>query len=108
VEAETLRNLGSRVLSQFGVTSHALRSKASQQSEADNNAERSIENLNAESERFQLWAANLGLHATGDISLDYRVQDSPSVKSYAGQLLEELAEDLSDRNAHSRPWRKKR
>jgi hypothetical protein len=100
METTTLRNVGRGVLFQFGAASLALRTKVAQQFETDE-IEQSIESLNAEQERFQLWAANLGLQATGDRSLDYRIKDSSSVKSYANQLLEELAEDLSNRNSHS-------
>ena len=104
MEAATLRDLGQGVLLRFGGVVHAFRTEASQRIETDNELEQFIENLTAEQERFQLWAANLGLHGTGDRSLDYRIQDSSSVKSYARELLEELAEDLSDRKVHIYPW----
>jgi hypothetical protein len=104
MEIATLRNLGRDVLFQFGAASLALRKNVSEQLETDDEIKHFIENLTTESERFQLWAANIGLQATGDRSLDYRVKDSSSVKLYASQLLEELAEDLLDRNSHSYLW----
>jgi hypothetical protein len=104
MEVATLRKLGRDVLFQFGAAYLALRKKVSEQIETDDEIEQFIENLTTESERFQLWAANIGLQATGDRSLDYRVKDSSSVKLYTGQLLEELAEDLFDRNSHSCLW----
>jgi hypothetical protein len=104
MDPATLRNLGRDVLFQFGAASLALSTNISQQFETDDEVEQFIESLTAEQERFQLWAANLGLQATGDRSLDYRLKDSSGIKSYATQLLEELAGDLSARNGHSYLW----
>ena len=53
------------------------------------------EDFEAERQRFQLWAANLGLNQSGDRSLDYRLQDAPSVKEFTLDLLRELRDDLS-------------
>ena len=54
-----------------------------------------LEDFEAERQRFQLWAANLGLNQSGDRSLDYRLQDAPSVKEFTLDLLRELRDDLS-------------
>jgi hypothetical protein len=51
--------------------------------------------IEAERQRFQLWAANLGLYGIGDRSLDYRLQDAASVKKYTFRLLQDLRDDLS-------------
>ncbi|CAI6340021.1 unnamed protein product [Periconia digitata] len=98
METATLRELGRDVLLQFGTAFLALSTETNRQPDvgSEDTFENSRENFNAEQERFQLWAANLGLQASGDRSLDYRVQDSPSVKSYTRQLLEELIDDLKD------------
>lgn len=108
MESTALRNLGRDVLFKFRTASLALRKQYSQQSESGDEIEQFTEILTAEQERFELWAANLGLEAMGDRSLDYRIKDSSSVKSYANQLLEELAEDLSDRNKHDYLWEQKK
>jgi hypothetical protein len=53
------------------------------------------EDFESERQRFQLWAANLGLNQSGDRSLDYRLQDAPSVREFTLDLLRELSDDLS-------------
>jgi hypothetical protein len=53
------------------------------------------EDFESERQRFQLWAANLGLNQSGDRSLDYRLQDAPLVKEFTLDLLQELRDDLS-------------
>ncbi|KAJ4302673.1 hypothetical protein N0V90_001562 [Kalmusia sp. IMI 367209] len=93
METATLRDLGRDVLFHFAFL---LQKGNLQQFDTNDEIEQITESLNTEQERFQLWAANLGVQSTGDRSLDYRIQDRPSVKSYAKQLLEELVEDLSD------------
>ncbi|PVH98682.1 hypothetical protein DM02DRAFT_32617 [Periconia macrospinosa] len=97
METATLSELGRNVMLQFGAVSLALSTKTYEQRNSED-IERCRENIDAEQERFQLWAANLGLQTTGDRSLDYRVKDSASVKSYTKQLLEELGDDLVDCN----------
>lgn len=47
-----------------------------------------------ESQRFKLWAVNLGLHQPGHGSLDYRFRDAPQIYQYAGKLLWDLREAL--------------
>lgn len=46
--------------------------------------------LENESQRFHLWATNLGLYHTGHSSLDYRFRDAPLVYSFAQKLLKDL------------------
>ena len=43
-----------------------------------------------ESQRFQLWAVNLGLYQSGHSSLDYRFRDAPSLYEFARKLLLDL------------------
>lgn len=40
-----------------------------------------------ESQRFELWATNLGLYHQGHSSLDYRFRDANSVYDFAYKLL---------------------
>lgn len=47
-----------------------------------------------ESQRFGLWAKNLGLYHSGHSSLDYRFRDAPLVYEYARQLLVDLEKSL--------------
>lgn len=47
-----------------------------------------------ESQRFSLWARNLGLYEYGHSSLDYRFRDAPSVYDYTRQLLDKLEKSL--------------
>ena len=48
-----------------------------------------------ESQRFSLWAINLGLYHTGHSSLDYRFRDAPTVSDFAHKLLKDLENNLS-------------
>ena len=43
-----------------------------------------------ESQRFGLWAKNLGLYDLGHSSLDYRFRDAPTVYQYTRHLLIDL------------------
>jgi hypothetical protein len=56
--------------------------------------------LESESQRFRLWADNLGLLETGHRSLYYRVQDVPAVGQYIVDLLEELNDYLTESQSH--------
>ncbi|KAJ5602040.1 hypothetical protein N7510_011574 [Penicillium lagena] len=47
-----------------------------------------------ELQRFELWATNLGLHHSGQSSLDYRLRDSDLVFNYALDLLYDLERAL--------------
>ena len=48
-----------------------------------------------ESQRFGLWAKNLGLYDLGHSSLDYRFRDGPAVHQHARQLLLNLEKSIS-------------
>ena len=47
-----------------------------------------------ESQRFGLWAKNLGLYGLGHSSLDYRFRDAPVVYEYTNHLLVDLEESI--------------
>jgi len=91
-----LRDTGKTILNRFADTSYALEFlKPSNEAESDGKLALLPTDVSSEMERFQLWAANLGLFVVGDRSLDYRMRDHPTVKKYAGKLLSGLEEDLS-------------
>ncbi|KAK2607025.1 hypothetical protein N8I77_005734 [Diaporthe amygdali] len=50
----------------------------------------------SEAERFELWAANLGLFVAGHGSLDYRVRDAEKLAQTLGRFLQELINSLDD------------
>jgi len=52
--------------------------------------------LEFELQRFQLWAANLGLNGRSHRSLDYRLQDAHSVRDFVADLLRGLTENLNE------------
>ena len=95
-----LRDAGRIILDRFTDVSDALESlkpsdeAESDEAEPDEKLALLLVDLLCEKERFQLWAANLGLFVVGDRSLDYRTRDNFAVKEYTGKLLNELEEDL--------------
>ncbi|KAJ4300024.1 hypothetical protein N0V90_005273 [Kalmusia sp. IMI 367209] len=92
-----LRVVGKSVLDRFADASHALQIfESSHKAETDGKLAIVPVDIQSERERFQLWAANLGIFVVGDRSLDYRIRDNPTVKEYTGRLLHELEEDLSN------------
>ena len=50
--------------------------------------------LSNESQRYELWARNVGIYEDGDSSLDYRFRDTPSIYDYTHQLLGKLEQSL--------------
>lgn len=50
-----------------------------------------------ETQRFELWARNLGLYHLGHSSLDYRFRDAPSLFEYTVGLLRNLEGLLAQR-----------
>ncbi|KAK3395010.1 hypothetical protein B0H63DRAFT_556124 [Podospora didyma] len=50
----------------------------------------------AEADRFELWAANLGVFVSGHGSLDYRVQDAGSIRDTFHRFLAELNRSLHE------------
>lgn len=57
----------------------------------------SVEVWTNESQRFNLWANNLGLHHGGHSSLDYRLRDAPILENLVRCLLNDLRGSLDDR-----------
>ena len=53
------------------------------------------EAISTESQRFELWATNLGLYHSGHSSLDYRFRDAPSLYEFAHKLLRDVERYLS-------------
>ena len=58
-----------------------------------------------ESQRFNLWADNLGLHHHGHSSLEYRLREASNLESLIKSLLEDLRRSLHDRKLFSLPLR---
>ena len=50
-----------------------------------------------ESDRFGLWADNLGLYHRGHSSLDYRLREAETLESLVNNLLEDLELSLTER-----------
>lgn len=84
--AETLAAVGHRIRNAFAALQADDRSL--QHGDA---SQASIMN---ESQRFGLWAKNLGLYQDGHSSLDYRFRDAPTVYDYTIQLMGRLEESL--------------
>jgi hypothetical protein len=90
-----LRDTGKNILDRFADVSDVLEFlKPLNEGESDGKLALLPADVLSEKERFQLWAANLGLFVIGDRSLDYRTRDNPTVKEYTEKLLHELEEDL--------------
>lgn len=67
-----------------------------------------IKELKDEDERFRLWAANLGVFASGHASLEYRLRDAPKIESWVQETLDELVDELNQSEYCSpRCWSKK-
>jgi hypothetical protein len=100
----SVAEIGSLVLNEFGgllvllqASSHpSPRSSLQYLSgsvQPDQNCLPEIEN---EYQRFQLWAANLGLRGQGHWSLDYRLRDATFVKDFVIDLLNELKQTITE------------
>ncbi len=57
---------------------------------SDRRAEFSAQ-VDDQSGRFSIWAGNIGVFATANASIDYRVRDTPQVKNLIIQQLDSLA-----------------
>lgn len=44
--------------------------------------------------RLRVWAANIGAHRTGRISLDFRLRDAPHIRTRIQGLLNDLEENI--------------
>lgn len=53
----------------------------------------------AETERFELWAVNLGLFVAGHGSLDYRVREADRLAQTIRRFLQELMDSLAEGEA---------
>ena len=62
--------------------------------------------LSNESQRYDLWARNVGLYKDGDSSLDYRFRDTPSIYDYTRHLLGKLEQSLLISTSTPCPTRK--
>src|SRR5690348_6182052 len=100
----SIAGIGSLVLSDFGrflvllqnsshTSSHFSLEYPSERVTPDQSRLAEIEN---EYERFQLWAANLGLRGQGHWSLDYRLRDATFVKDFVVELLNELKQTITE------------
>lgn len=95
-----LRNAGKNILRQFEDTGLVIQAlKSSDKVETSGKLALLEVDLISEQERYQLWAANLGLFALGDRSLDYRRRDNTKIRDYTVKLLNGLGEDLSSSEA---------
>ena len=80
----TLVSIGRRVSLAFTNLGDCLRDSLDTLNDA-------IEN---ESQRFQLWAMNLGLYHSGHSSLGYKFRDAPLLYDFARKSLRDLEEYL--------------
>ena len=55
-----------------------------------------------ESQRFQLWSINLGLFQSSHNSLDYRLRQNETVRSFVATLLTDICSALDDRKSSYR------
>ncbi|KAL4986564.1 hypothetical protein BDW68DRAFT_178686 [Aspergillus falconensis] len=78
----SLRLIGNEISAQFSALSQTL----------DTSYLRQFLN---ETQRFDIWASNLGVFHNGHSSLDYRFRDSPPLWDYTFNLLSDLNEALS-------------
>ena len=83
---ETLAVIGRRIHCSFGSLERDLGSQEAEESFASA--------LVNESQRFSLWARNLGLYDLGHSSLDYRFRDAPVVYKYTRHLLVDLEQSI--------------
>ena len=94
MDPETLSNVGRDIQRHFTKLASLLRLDKTPRP-GDDLRPLDLDDIRAEEQRFQLWAANLGLNGSGDRSLEYRLQEAPSVKEYTLDLLQEFRDDLS-------------
>lgn len=83
---ETLAGIGHRVYYSFGSLTAVFRSH--------NDEDAFLSALVNESQRFGLWAKNLGLYNLDHGSLDYRFRDAPAVYQYTRHLLLDLEKSI--------------
>lgn len=83
---ETLAGIGHRIHYYFGSLTAEARSHKDEDA--------FLSALVNESQRFSLWAKNLGLYNLGHSSLDYRFRDAPAVYQYTCHLLLDLEKSI--------------
>lgn len=84
----SLADLGSNVIDLFRKVEKALKQSA--------DAAWPEEYFVAESERFELWAANMGLFVAGHGSLDYRVREAERLTQTLRRFMQDLINSLDD------------
>ncbi|KAI7778760.1 hypothetical protein LA080_001827 [Diaporthe eres] len=84
----SLANLGSNAIDLFRKVEKALKESAVTAWPDDL--------LVVESERFELWAANMGLFVAGHGSLDYRVQEAEELAQTLRRFMQDLINSLDD------------
>lgn len=87
----SLADLGSNVIDLFRKVEKALKESADTAWPDDL--------LVAESERFELWAANMGLFVAGHGSLDYRVREAERLAQTLRRFMQDLINSLDDGKA---------
>lgn len=85
---ETLADLGSNAIDLFRKVEKALKESADPAWPDDI--------LIMESERFELWAANMGLFVAGHGSLDYRVREAERLEQTLRRFMQDLIDSLDD------------
>jgi hypothetical protein len=85
----SLSELGNETLRAFENLTHAL-ARVESPPQLDPVA------LKSEKQRFQLWAINLGLYHPGHSSLDYRLRDNETIRSFTASLLVDLRDALDE------------
>jgi hypothetical protein len=86
VKPLSLSHAGSRVFTLFERLQRLLH-----KSDSGNNFGSCIAAIDNDEQRFSLWARNLGLVRPAHSSLDYRLQNAPTIRRTVYAFLEDLA-----------------
>ncbi|KAG8161163.1 hypothetical protein KVR01_009427 [Diaporthe batatas] len=87
-QADALSDLGLEAIDLFGKLKKALREGTDEKLREDS--------FTAESQRFELWAANMGLFVPGHGSLDYRVREAEKLAQTLRRFMQDLNTSLED------------
>ena len=90
---DRLCNIGIDILQLF----KRLRAVWSRPSVEDGEIEQWSQAFQAEADRFELWAVNLGLFVAGHGSLDYRLRQADSLRQTVQTFLQSLCDALTER-----------
>lgn len=93
-----LTNLGSNIIDLFRKVDETLKQSV--------NGAWPEELFVAESERFELWAANMGLFVVGHGSLDYRVREAEWLAQTLRRFMQDLVNSLDDGTTPPRIYQK--